>query len=438
MRFLFLLLPFLFSGCALLDPHRVVGRHIVVGDSQGLDTRTREAAFDFVWGTIDRAWLYPDMLGVDWRAVGDRYRPRVLAAADEEAFWTELDRMTAELGDSHTRVESPRKWREQREHAGVSLGVRLGVLDGAVRVLRVAPGSEAWLLGLRPGARMLRIGDAEGTAWWQEQWSAVRAGSTAQTRMAGVNRAFNSGTEGSELAISFERSDGSTVSTRLVRHRVLAPPSVQAMKLGSGIGYLRFSGFDESIRRSTLRALQELRDTRGLILDLRDNGGGSIFFAQALIAQFVAGEHRLAHVDTRDGQPVSMFFGLVDLLPSEFVVRGQRKPLAQPLAILVNAGTASAAELVAASLRGLKRGRILGETSCGCLRGYLGYAMIPGGGALAYSELGFRLASGEVVEGRGLLPDETEVMSLSDLVSGRDPQLEAAQRFLHESLNRAP
>lgn len=436
MRFLLMMLPVLSSGCALLDPHGIVGRHVLVGEPQQgvLDARTREAAFDFVWGTIDRAWLYPDMRGVDWKAVGERYRPRVLAAPDDETFWKELDRMTAELADSHTRVESPRMLREIREHAGVSLGVRLGVIEDQVRVLRVAPGSEAWLVGLRPGARILSIGETEALAWWHARWEAARAGSTAQTRLAAVNRALNSGEEGSALALAFERSDGSRVSARLIRRRFVAPPGVLAMKLGSGIGYLRFTGFDESIRRKTLNALEGLRDARGLILDLRDNSGGSIFFAQALIARFLVGKHRLAHVDTRDGKPVSMFFGLVDLLPSEFVISGPRSPLLQPLVILVNAGSASAAELVASSLQGLGRARIVGETSCGCLLGYLGYAMIPGGGALAYSEFGFRLESGRVIEGRGLRPDEVVTTGLEDLVSGRDPQFEAAQRLLEESL----
>lgn len=435
-KLLFTLGCCLLTACASLDPWHLVSRHVVMGETPvgALDAAERADAFDFVWGTIDRAWLYPAMKGVDWKAVGERYRPRALAARDDEAFWRELDRMTAELADSHTRVESPTQYREIREHAGISLGVRLFELDGQVWVERVAPGSEAWMAGLRPGARVLRIGDELAMAWWQRALAAARPGSTQQTRLAHVNRALNTGAQGQVLAIEFERSDGRRENVQLARRRFFSTPGVQAMRLGSGIGYLRFSGFEESIRRRTLAALEDLRDTRGLILDLRDNGGGSIFFARALIEQFVSGEHRLAHVDTRSGKPVSVLFGLIDVLPSELKIRGRRDPLRQPLVVLINAGSASASELVAASLQGLGRAHLVGETSCGCLLGYLGYAQIPGGGALAYSEFGLRMADGREIEGRGLTPEVPVRASLGDLQSGRDPQYEAALRWIEEFL----
>lgn len=439
MRSLLLCACCLLAACASLDPWNLVGRHVVIGETPAgpLDVPAREKAFDFVWQTIDQRWLDPAMKGVDWKAAGERYRPRALAAADDEAFWRELDLMASVLGDSHTRVESPRQYREIREFAGVSLGVRLFERAGEVRVGGVSVGSEAWMAGLRPGARMLRIEGEEAFDWWRRALDQARPGSTPQTRIGHVNRMFNAGKPGDTLAIGFERSDGSRVETRLVRRRFSSPPGVRAMKLGSGVGYLRFSGFEESIRSRTLAELENLRDARGLILDLRDNGGGSVFFARALIEQFVSGEHRLAHVDTRNGKPVSLLFGLIDVLPSELVIQGRRDPLRQPLVILVNAGSASAAELVAASLQGLGRAHLVGETSCGCLLGYLGYAQIPGGGALAVSEFGYRLASGQQIEGHGLTPDEVIQPSLADLVSGRDPQYEAALRWLEESLTPA-
>lgn len=429
----------LLAGCASLDPWNLVGRHVVIGETPAgpLDPVTRERAFDFVWQTIDQRWLDPTMKGLDWKAVGARYRPRALAAADDEHFWLELDRMSAELADSHTRVESPQQYREIREFAGVSLGVRLFEREGEVRVGAVAAGSEAWMAGLRPGARMLRIADEEALHWWQAAFDAARPGSTAQTRSGHVNRMFNAGRPGEVMAIRFERSDGSRAEAKLMRRRFSSPPGVRAMMLGSGFGYLRFSGFEESIRSRTLAELEALRDAPGIILDLRDNGGGSVFFARALIEQFVSGEHRLAHVDTRNGKPVSLLFGLVDVLPSELVIQGRRNPLRQPLVILVNAGTASAAELVTASLQGLGRAHVVGEVSCGCMLGYLGYAQIPGGGALAVSEFGYRLSNGQQIEGQGVQPDEVRTASLADLASGRDPQYDAALRWLEESLTPA-
>ena len=76
------------------------------------------------------------------------------------------------------------------------------------------------------------------------------------------------------------------------------------------------------------------------------------------------------------------------------------------------------------------RATVVGEVSCGCLLGFLGYAALPGGGALAYSEIGFRTAKGDIVEGRGVMPDVVIERSLSDLRLSRDRTLEAAQAAL--------
>ena len=73
-----------------------------------LSRQARERAFDFVWDTIERRYHDPAFNGIDWKAVGERYRPLALAAKDDAAFWDVLDRMTGELRDSHTRVETPR------------------------------------------------------------------------------------------------------------------------------------------------------------------------------------------------------------------------------------------------------------------------------------------------------------------------------------------
>src|SRR5947209_9934480 len=106
------------SACALVDPNNMLGRQseepesvpsFVVPPPRStlLTVEQRERAFDFVWNTIQQRYHDPRFNGVDWRAVGDRYRPLALAAPDDETFWDTLDRMTGELHDPHTRVESP-------------------------------------------------------------------------------------------------------------------------------------------------------------------------------------------------------------------------------------------------------------------------------------------------------------------------------------------
>lgn len=421
------------SACATFDPHDVVfrgtGNH---GNGQQMSVQKRAEAFDFVWKTIRDSYLDPSFNGVDWNAVARSYRARALVAEDDRTFWRILDRMTGELHDSHTRVESPQQYAEIRAHEGVSLAVLLQERDGQVVVERVGYASEAWLVGLRPGARMLSIEGQPALDWWHRMMARTREGSSSWSRYIFANREFNTGHAGDAVPIEFMRPDGSRVTTSIARNRVEEKPFVMALHLASGMGYLRLTSFESSVRKRAFKALETLRDTRGIILDLRDNGGGSVDFARDFASQFVNRPVDVAHVTTRSHKPLTTFFGLFKLMKPEFVLKPVSRPFDQPLVILVNAASASATELVAASLQGAGRAQIAGGNSCGCLRGYMGYANIPGGGALAYSEFGFAFRDGRVVEGVGLKPDLPAQPTLQDLADGRDPQFLAAQAWLEK------
>jgi carboxyl-terminal processing protease len=76
------------------------------------------------------------------------------------------------------------------------------------------------------------------------------------------------------------------------------------------------------------------------------------------------------------------------------------------------------------------RAVVAGEPSCGCLLGFLGYARVPGGGELAYSEVGFVMSNGRRIEGEGVIPDYPVNVTLSDLQLNRDRGLEQAQAIL--------
>ena len=75
---------------------------------------------------------------------------------------------------------------------------------------------------------------------------------------------------------------------------------------------------------------------------------------------------------------------------------------------------------------------VIGARTCGCLLGYMGYADIPGGGQLAYSEMGFVSPKGKRVEGEGVTPDIEVKFTRADIAAYRDRGLEAAVDFLQQ------
>ncbi len=138
----------------------------------------------------------------------------------------------------------------------------------------------------------------------------------------------------------------------------------------------------------------------------------------------------LGGTTTRTGHPVSMLFGAVDIIKLKRVVPGDPAAYRGPVAILLDAGSASGSELFAGSMQATGRATIVGQPSCGCLLSFLGYAHVPGGAELAYSEVGFVLANGKRIEGEGVLPDRPVPVTVEDLRLARDRALEEAQAVL--------
>jgi carboxyl-terminal processing protease len=120
----------------------------------------------------------------------------------------------------------------------------------------------------------------------------------------------------------------------------------------------------------------------------------------------------------------------VEVVKLHTVVDGNPGAYPGPIAILVNAQSASASELFAATMQAAGRATVFGEPSCGCLLGFLGYAAVPGGADLAYSEIGFMMSNGKRIEGEGVIPDRPVPVTLADLLVSRDRTLEEAQRWL--------
>jgi carboxyl-terminal processing protease len=138
----------------------------------------------------------------------------------------------------------------------------------------------------------------------------------------------------------------------------------------------------------------------------------------------------IGRATTRTGKPVSVLFGTVEIVKLKAVLDGRRDAYTKPVVVLMNSGSASGSELFAGVMQATGRAKIVGAPSCGCLLGFLGYALVPGGGELAYSEVGFVMSNGKRIEGEGVIPDHLIPLTLPDLQASRDRALEQAQEIL--------
>lgn len=429
------------AGCSLIDPHNMIGRQM--GEAAGpptevvpspppatLGAEARLRALDFVWDTIDRHYYDAALNGVDWKSVRERYRPLALAAKDDDAFWDVLDRMTGELRDAHTRVDSPKSVALRTRDESVSVGFTFLPLEGRLVVAGVNPDSDAWWAGVRSGMTLAAIGDEPAMQAYERVREATRLSSTARSQHSRIQRKLLSGDPATRASYTFERADGTRFAATLTRLRVSARASEVHRVLPSGFGYLRFTQWTLGASGKAMEALNELKDTPGLVIDLRGNPGGSAHAVNVLLGRFFTHRTEMGRVTTRTGKPVALLFGAVEIIKLDRVAQGDKDAYAGPVVILVNEGSASASELFAATMQATGRAVVVGRPTCGCLLGFLGYARVPGGAELAYSEVGFRLPNGKRIEGEGVMPDVGVPLTMSDLQLSRDRALEEAQARL--------
>jgi carboxyl-terminal processing protease len=254
------------------------------------------------------------------------------------------------------------------------------------------------------------------------------------TLWAKERRAFRSLLEGDPDTITtFEliRADGSRLFVPLTRKVVRGGPFADSRRLPSGFGYIRFSSFSMSLRGQVLDAIDEYRRLPGLIIDLRNNGGGAAWLVEDIANRLLRDKTDVGSIITRTGEPITVFGFPVEKLKR--TIGGSDSAYDRPVVILVNAGSASASELLAGGLQDIGRVKIVGQRSCGCLLGFLGYASIPGGGELAYSEIGMVSARGRRIEREGVIPDIEVPVTREDLLYGRDRALEAAEDVLRKT-----
>jgi carboxyl-terminal processing protease len=429
------------SACALIDPLNMIGRQsedatgmpstpVPPPPTTALTPEQRLRAFDFVWSTIDTRYHDPRFNGVDWRAVGERYRPLALAAPDDDAFWDVLDRMTGELHDAHTRVESPRRVALRKSDESVTLGFFFEPVEGELAIVSVNTESDAWWAGVRPGMTLVAIDGRSAREVYARLRADVRHDSTERAEHLQAVRKLVAGAAGSKVAFTFQRADGTRFDAVLARRKLASHPSEVHRVLPSGYGYIRFSRWNLSLTGRALAALDELKDTPGLIVDLRNNPGGAVLAVNQMLSRFFTQRTELGRTTTRNGQPVSILLGTLQIIQLHREVDGDPNAYRAPVVILVNGQSASGSELFAGSMQAAGRAKVVGEPSCGCLLGFLGYARVPGGADLAYSEVGFVLSNGRKVEGEGVIPDVVVPPTLADLRYGRDRALEEAQALL--------
>ena len=356
------------------------------------------AVFDRAWSLVNDKYFDPKFRGVDWAAMKVKYRPAAAAAADDDALYRVLNRMNAELKESHLSAISPRRAHERTTEHQAAVGLRWQVLNGKRVVSDVVPGGPAAAAGVRPGWVVL-----------------TRNGAPIQDGEIYIPHV------GQPVTYGFlDEHDAPRTLT-------LAPELVnfvrrEARVLPGGALYLRFDEFDFEALRWLSDHLKTRPAPPAVVIDLRSNPGGNAFMLSVAVAEFFTKRVPEGRLVSRSGS---------DHVEHSFSWLSAR--YAGPVVLLTGRATGSAAEIFSHVLQYHGRARVVGHPTAGAVI-YARLWSLPGGGQIQVPVIDYVGLDGKRLEGRGVTPDVVPpTVTLADLRSGRDPDLEAALNLLPPS-----
>ncbi len=386
-----------------------------------LSAQDRAEIFEQVWKTINEEYYDPNFRGVDWRAVGERYRPLAASAKTDAEFYGVFELMLAELRDGHTVfVPPPPPGAGGEEGARGSLGVKLCDAEGRVAVAEVEPGSKAEALGVRAGQVLREVNGRPVEEHVAFLRSKIAGSSTERLfRVKVLGALLYGGFLPKPRTLGLTDYDGREFAVELPEEPPRGEaPNLTSRRLDSGPGYIKFRSWKSPVQDEFGRALAGMRDAPGLVIDLRGNGGGEARVVGEITGNFFTRETYSGGMRAR-AKPFQKSY-----------VRPAPDPYRAPVVVIVDEETASASETFAAFMQEVGRARVVGRRTAGSTLGRNGFKEFKGGGRLLFSTLSYVTPSGREVEGEGVTPDVPVALTLADLRSGRDAALEAAESLL--------
>jgi len=284
--------------------------------------------------------------------------------------------------DPHSSYLDPEGYRElQVETKGSfgGIGVEITTRDGVLTVVSPLEGTPAYELGIQAGDHILRV-DGQPTK--------------DMSLMEAVQKMR--GPKGSKVILTIMREGFDKPKDFEITRAIIPIKSVRAKTLEPGYGYVRLSQFQSATASDLAEALAKLekenQPMRGLILDLRNNPGGLLDQAVKVSDEFL------------DEGLIVYTGGRVKSQDMRFMAHKNSQPHPYFIVVLVNEGTASAAEIVAGALQDHKRAVILGVKTFG--KGSVQTVMpLRNGAALRLTTALYYTPNGRSIQAKGMEPD---------------------------------
>ena len=338
-----------------------------------------------------------------WQIVHDKYVDQPL---DNTALMRgAIIGMMNSLGDQHSSYMTPQEFSDANISInGTYQGIGAWVDETGDYLTVVSPmkGFPAEKAGLQPGDEIRAVDGVD---------------------MTGINpklvRLKVMGPAGSSVHLSIYRTGSDKLlEFDIVRENILIP-SVTGEITKDNIAYVTITTFGDTTAADLHKVLGDLmaKSPKGLILDLRNNGGGYLNAAIDVASEFI-------------GSGVIVYEQYGDGTRQTFEAKPGGLAIEIPMVVLVNEGSASASEIVAGAVQDHGRGKLVGVTTYGKGSVQQWIPLSDDQGAVRVTVAKWLTPNNRTIHKIGLTPDEVVKRTTDDIKASKDPQLDAAVNLL--------
>jgi len=310
------------------------------------------------------------------------------------------------LGDEHTSYLDPdlmQKFNAQLNgEAYEGIGAWVDISGDYLKIISPMPDSPAEKAGLKPGDQVIAIDGQDMTGI---------DGDMVRKKVLGP--------EGSKVTLTIRREGVDQPFDVVVTRASIVTPTIESKMVDNQIGYIRLYTFGDSTGNDLRKALTSLmaQNPKGLVVDLRYNGGGYLKTAIDVASEFIP-DGVILYEQYGDG--------------SRQTYKAEPGGLATniPLVVLVNEGSASASEIVSGAIQDRGRGKLVGVTTYGKGSVQTVEQLVNNQGEVRVTIARWLTPNERQINKKGLTPDIVVNITDADRQANRDPQLDAAVNLL--------
>lgn len=393
----------------------------VSAEPKELTTQERLEVLEALWTKLSEiypALEYKGIYGREWIKTAEE---RVREAKTDEEFYNILLELMATLNDTHTRIISyPGQPRQEAPP------VELNRVEGKVAVIRAQSDT-----GLSPGDVIVSVDGRPVEECLGEKMKRV-CNSTERGRVREACGQLLRGTPGTEVTVTAQGADGQTRSVvlrRLPNPEFWREPVISSRQLSDSIGYIRISRWGgDSLVEEFDKALETFKSTKGIVIDVRGNGGGNGELAD-LVNGRLTDRPVISSIDFWRKAGSNEYQKEIGWVQPQgpWTYKGR-------VAVLMDEASMSSCEHFVSGVEAMGNVLLVGAPTNGAGGGPTTVQLSDGTRVAISRALGLRV-NGIVFEGHGIPPHVEALPTLAHLRKGRDAALETAKDWILSDKN---